>query len=88
MANLISEHEIRIYEAVRENGGWLTCKQIAAAADVANRTSRGHCQSLADVGLFEVSKVFGGYRYRLAHDLNDRAREYLAQIDVAKRVMR
>jgi hypothetical protein len=35
--NQISAHEVRVYEAVRLDGGWLTAKEIAVKADVADR---------------------------------------------------
>lgn len=43
----ISAHEIRIYEAVRTKGGWMTAREIAAAADVAYRTARHHVKALS-----------------------------------------
>jgi len=84
---LISEHEIRVYEAVRVFGGWLTSREIAAKADVADRTSRHHTARLADKGVFDVAKVFGGYRYRIKTQLDPAASAYVAEIEAAKRIM-
>lgn len=85
--NLISEHEIHVYEAVRLHGGWLTAKEIAAKADVADRTARHHAGALADTGVFDVAKVFGGYRYRIKSALDPEASAYVSEIEAAKRIM-
>lgn len=87
MSNQISDHEVRVYEAVRLHGGWLTAKEIAAKADVADRTARGHASTLAEIGVFEVARVFGGYRYRIKTTLEPSASEYAAQIESAKRIL-
>lgn len=85
--NYISEHEIRVYEAVRQHGGWLTAKEVAAKADVADRTARGHAANLGAVGVFDVAKVFGGFRYRIKTALAPEASAYASQIEAAKRIL-
>lgn len=87
MADYVSEHEIRVYEAVRLNGGWLTAREIAAKADVADRTARAHAGNLAKSGVFDLAKVFGGFRYRIKTQLSPEAGQYASQIEAAKRVM-
>lgn len=80
----ISEHEIRAVEALRQSGRWMTAKEVAVAADIANRTARLHCQRLAELGVLEVMKVFGGFRYRMATRHTDEGARYLAEMDAAK----
>ncbi len=82
----ISLHEIRVYEAVRRHTGWLTAREIAVAADVADRTSRHHAGRLGEAGVFEVGKVFGGYRYRIASHQTDGGKLHLAALEEAKRI--
>lgn len=85
MVDQISEHEIRVYEAVRISCGWKTAKEIAAAADVSDRTARMHCGRLAEVGVFKVAKVFGGYRYICDPTPRAVALEYLSILSAAKK---
>jgi predicted DNA-binding transcriptional regulator len=85
--NLISDHEVRIYEAVRSNGGWLTAREIAVRSDVSDRTARHHAAGLAKTGVFDVAKVFGGYRYRIKTSLDPAASAYVSEIEAAKRIM-
>lgn len=87
VTNQISEHEIRVYEAVRTHGGWLTAKEIAAKSDVAERTARAHAGAFADRGVFDVAKVFGGYRYRIKTALDPEASAYVAELEAAKRIL-
>lgn len=85
--NQISIHEVRAYEAVRLNDGWLTAREIAAKADIANRTARQHAAELAVQGVFDVARVFGGYRYRIKTQLDPAASAYVSQIEAAKRIL-
>lgn len=85
--NLIGWHEVAIYEAFKANGGWATAKDIAVAAKVAGRTARAHAASLSEIGVLDVMKVFGGYRYRIAENPSDRARAYIEEIEAAKSVL-
>lgn len=83
-----SLHEVRVYEALRSNGGWMTARAVAAAGDVVDRTSRAHCAALAEDGVVEVAKVFGGYRYRIRSEPDDHGRERVRQLEEAKRILR
>lgn len=83
----ISEHEIRTYEAVRQHGGWQTAREIAAVADVADRTARHHARLLTDFGVFEETKVFGGYRYRIRTEIPAAGQQHVAELESAKRSM-
>lgn len=82
----ISLHEIRVYEAVKSAGGWMTAREIAVAADVADRTARHHAAKLSDLGVFEIAKVFGGYRYRIASSATDASRVHVSELEAAKRI--
>jgi predicted DNA-binding transcriptional regulator len=83
----ISLHEIRVYEAAKSSNKWLTAREIAVIADIADRTSRAHAAALVELGVFEVSKVFGGYRYRLKDKFEQLAADYLARLEAAKKVL-
>lgn len=83
----VSEQEIRIYEAVREHGGWLTAREIAVKADVADRAARNYASSLEQHGVFEVVTAFGGHKYRLRPELPPRAVDYVGQLESAMRHM-
>jgi len=85
--NLISSHEIRVYETVRKSGDWLTAREIAERSGVANRTARHHARGLSETGVFDVAPVFGGYRYRIKTALDPDATAYVAEIEAAKRII-
>jgi DNA-binding IclR family transcriptional regulator len=87
MMRQISEHEVRAVEALRANGGWMTAKEVAVAADIANRTARLHCHRLAEIGVLDVAKVFGGFRYRMAARITGDGVRYLADMEAAKAAM-
>lgn len=83
----ISEHKVRLYETLRIDGGWRTAKDLAAMADMADRTARAHCEAFARKGVLEVAKLFGGYRYRIVSSPKGDAAAYAAELHAAKRVM-
>lgn len=83
----ISAHEIRVYEAAKASGGWLTARELAVAADVADRTARAHAAAFAEKGVLEVAKVFGGYRYRIVHKTTGTAQQFVAELESAKHII-
>ena len=87
MNDQISEHEIRVYEEAKAADRWLTAKEIAVVAGVADRTARAHAAALVAVGVLNVSKVFGGYRYRIKDRFEKPAAAYLARLEAAKKVL-
>jgi hypothetical protein len=81
----VSAHEIRVLEAVKGNDAWQTAREIAVKADVKDRTARQHAMTLSLFGVFDVAKLFGGYRYRMAAVLRPESVAYLARVETAKR---
>jgi predicted transcriptional regulator len=61
----VSEAEIRVWNAIARGHVWMTSKEIAVAANVADRTSREFLLRFAEVGVVERAKISSGYRYRL-----------------------
>ena len=82
----ISVHEIRIYLAFQAAASWMTAKEIAKAASVAERTARAHCAKLAKCGVLEESKVFAGYRYRLSEKTSKEKSARLLRLQEASKV--
>lgn len=76
----ISPHLCRVFSAVRDARAWVTAQDIAQRARVAPRTARAHAQRLAELGVFEVARVFGGYRYRCAAEPSEAARSLAERI--------
>lgn len=65
--NEISIHEVRIFRAFKDAGAtWLTAREVAGAAAVAERTARAHCLKFVRLGLLDQAEVFPAHRYRLA----------------------
>jgi len=77
---LISAHEIRVYELLKNSGRWMTAAEIAAQANVAPRTARAHAHRLSDAGVFEEMASFPSYRYRLNSSPNKAAQKLIAAI--------
>ena len=83
----ISHHEVRVYRVTCQNQGWLTAKDIAGMSDVSARTARHHAARLTKLGVFDVARVFGGYRYRIKTELEPSASKYVGQIEAAGRIL-
>jgi DNA-binding IclR family transcriptional regulator len=83
----ISQQGIRVVEALRAADGWLTMKEIVAAAGVKDRTAMQHARDLTALGLFDVAKLHGGYRYRLSKDLLAPAIAYLERLAEARQAV-
>ena len=65
-SNEISIHQIKVYQAAKDHGGWLTAKEIAEAAGVARRTAAHHALRFVNIGVFEQAEVFPAHRYKLS----------------------
>lgn len=87
VAKQISPHLVRIFEVVRRASHWLTAPEIAAKANVAKRTAGQHVQHLTDLGEFERSVMFTGFRYRLSPRPSGRAVDIIAEIEAVRQVL-
>lgn len=83
----ISHHEVRVYKSTCHHKSWLTAKEIASTSDVSDRTARHHAARLAELGVFDVARVFGGFRYRIKTELEPSASKYVGQIEAAGRIL-
>jgi ABC-type cobalamin/Fe3+-siderophores transport system ATPase subunit len=81
----ISPHEVRVYRALQD-GEWHTSREIAAAAQVADRTARAHARKFVQLGVAEHLETFGGWRFRLTEHHTKQAREYVEQLKRAAEV--
>lgn len=84
---MISVHQIRVYEVVRDGAGWLSGNDIAKLANVAPRTARAHAANLTAAGVFERQEIFGGYLYRLLTPSTVKGRQFIATLDAARAAM-
>lgn len=83
----ISPHEVRLVLALRrEPDRWHTNGELADAAEIGERTARGHTARLAEIGVVDVERVFPGNRYRLVKRPAGEAKEYLERVDKAREV--
>ena len=80
----ISQHLIRVLDFVTASDRWVTTNEIAAGAVVAKRTAANHASMLTDLGVFQRVQVFGGFRYRLADAGVKRAKEFYANVNMAR----
>ena len=82
--NEVSIHLLKVFEAAKAHGGWLTAKEIAQRSGVAPRTGRAHANRLVALGIFDVAEVFPGYRYRLSALAENRNRAMLQRLAKAR----
>jgi hypothetical protein len=82
----ISEHQVRVFQFVRESRRWVTSAEIATGACVAPRTARFHAARLVSVGIFDQAEVFPGHRYRLSSQAEKRNKAYLLRLCQAEEI--
>src|ERR1035437_1153331 len=64
----ISLHQMRTFIALRDTEGWLTCREVARIANVAERTANLHCNYFDKAGIVDKITISPGYRYRFRED--------------------
>lgn len=79
----ISVHEVRVYLALIRSNQWMSAKEIADAAKVAQRTARAHAHKLAKLGLLDTAEIFPGHRYRMSQHASKRNAAYVARLNAA-----
>jgi hypothetical protein len=84
--NEISLHQLKVFEFVRNNQRWVTSKEIAASARVAERTARAHALKLVNLGIFDQAEVFPAHRYRLSEFAEQRNKTYVQRLRRAQEV--
>jgi DNA-binding transcriptional ArsR family regulator len=61
---MTTQHQLAVFRFAKERTRWLTAKEIAAGAGVAQRTARHHAAVLTDASVFERVRQFDGNLYR------------------------
>jgi predicted ArsR family transcriptional regulator len=84
--NEISLHLVKVYEAVKSSGGWMTAREIADRSGVAGRTARAHAARLVALGVFDQAEVFPGHRYRVSSLADKRNKAFVQRLTEAKSV--
>lgn len=85
--NEVSIHEARIFSVFLANPKeWLTSKEIAGKADVAQRTARAHCLKLVRLSILDQAEVFPAHRYQLAEKADKRNRGYFDRMKQAMEI--
>jgi DNA-binding IclR family transcriptional regulator len=82
----ISLHLLKVFDAAKAHGGWISSKELAERAGVAGRTARKHARDLAAAGLFDVAAVFPENRYRLVPTPEQRNRALVERLERARSV--
>jgi hypothetical protein len=82
--NEVSLHLVKVFDAAKSHGGWLTSKRLAELSGVAPRTSRAHARRLVDLGMFDLAEVFPGHRYRLSALAEKRNKAMFQRLDNAR----
>lgn len=82
----ISIHQSRIYEFVKSAGRWVTSREIASGADVAERTARAHALKFVRLGVFDQAEVFPAHRYRLSELAGKRNISVVRRLEAAREI--
>lgn len=78
-------HIVKVYLAVKESKGWLSCDQIAKSTEVGVDTVRRQVRLLSKQGIFEKAEFFPSYLYRLSDNAN--RVEYTAELEKAREML-
>jgi hypothetical protein len=78
----ISIHEARLYRVfTAAPTSWLTNREVAEAAKIAERTARLHTLRLVQLGILDLAEVFPAHKFRLAQQADKRNRGYLTRLE-------
>ena len=84
--NEISVHQVRIYVALKDANAWMTNKQIAELAGVAERTARQLTFNLVKLGVLDLAEVFPAHKYRMSEKASKRNASYVNRLELARSV--
>lgn len=80
----ISLHEVKAYLALKSPGtSWLTAREIAKHAGIAERTARAHALKFVRLGLADQAELHPGHRYRLSDKAGKRNTAYVQRLEAA-----
>ena len=65
---------------------WMTNKQIAELAGVAERTARQHTFNLVKLGVLDLAEVFPAHKYRMSEKASKRNASYVNRLELARSV--
>jgi len=84
--NEISAHLCRVYVSVKSANCWMTAKDIAQAAKVADRTARSHALRLVNLGVFDQAEVFPAHRYKISEKASKRNKAIILRLEAAHEI--
>ena len=82
----ISAHQVRVYNFVAEQSGWVSARDIAHGAQVSGRTARNHALNFVRLGVFDQAEVFPSHRYRLSLLADKRNKTFVQRLKQANTV--
>lgn len=87
--DLISQHEVLVYFALRDRGGWMTNFEVARAAGsiVSPRTARHHTKAMTDRGVVENRPLFPGHVFRWSPEARRVDGDYVRRLEEAALLM-
>lgn len=85
--NEVSMHQCRVFSALLSSAAsWLTSREVASKAEVAQRTARAHLLKLVNLGIVDQAEVFPAHRYRLSSKADKRNKTYFRRIEIAAKI--
>lgn len=84
----VSLHEVRVWRALKEHGGWLSNKEIGERIEgVGARTVRLHTKRLVELGMLDIAEVFPSHRFRVSDKASKRNAAYARRLELAGEAM-
>ena len=82
--NEISIQQARAFRFLQQaKGKWITARELAKGADVAERSARMYAKRFVDLGIADQAELFPGHRYRLSTVATKRNVGYMKRIEAA-----
>jgi hypothetical protein len=85
--NEISVQECRVYLALKKRQAWVSNRELAKEAGIADRTARAKTLKFVGLGICDVAEVFPGHRYRFSEKAGVRNNAYVRRLESAIEVL-
>lgn len=82
----ISLHDVKVYLVLKSADRWLTNREIAKAAGVADRTARAKTIRMVRLGILDQAELYPGHRYQLSKKADKRNGGYVQRLEQAIKI--
>ena len=82
----VSLHLVKVYMFLKGRIDWVTSKDVAQGAHIAERTARHHLLKLVRLGIVDQAEVFPAHRYHLSRLAEKRNKSFVQRLEQAKEI--